>query len=938
MKYRIPLFFILVISCLLVAGQSSMRVDAKVDIENRIIQISQEITYKNTSKQILQEIYLTDWANSFRDKQTPLAQRFEEEFQRNFHYAKGDERGNTQVFSITKHNQDILNWSRPDQHPDIIKIELNKPLFPKEEVSIKLRYRIKVPKDKFTRYGSAKNGLKLRYWLILPSVFQDGEWQFYSNKDLNDLYVHPYDIDLNLEIPKGYLVVSDFTKVGENILAHTNQFRFSENNQVDTKLHIINTTNFKTIETDKLNIITNVEDDGLRPEMKALIIDRITHYLDHRLGEFPHDNLMISEEDYLSNPVYGLNQLPSFIRPFPDGFQYDIKLLKTITRSYLENTLILNPRKESWLNEGIITYLLMDYVEQFYKNTKLLGSFSEIVGIRWFHAADLEFNDRYPLLYLNMARVNLNQPLNEENDNLIKFNKNIANPYKAGVGLNYLKDYLQDDEVINKSIKDFYAQNRLKPTTTANFKKIISNKTNKDTDWFFEEYVGNNIHIDFKISKVKKEGDSLRVTIKNKTGKKIPISLYGIKDKDIVSKTWVDQFVEEKTVTISAKNIERLALNYEAVIPEFNQRDNYKKVTTWLDKPIQLRLLLDIEDPYYQQLFLIPEFDYNLYDGFTIGPKLYNKTVLARNLNYKIAPKYGFKSGAVLGSASISYSKQYQNQELYGVRFGLSGTRFSYANDLYYHKVSPYLSIGFRNKDLRSNEKQSISIRSINVFRDRDVSNTIDEPDYSVLNARYHFSDRNFADYFTGTFDYQVAKKFSKVSVTSKWRKLFLNNRQIELRFFAGAFLFNDAKDSDYFSFALDRPTDYLFDYNYYGRSEDQGLFSQQYIEAEGGFKSQLQPAFANQWLTSLNGSFTLWNWIHAYGDVGFVKNKGSKAEFLYDTGIRVSLVQDYFELFFPVYSNLGWEVAQPDYDQKIRFIVSLDFNTLIKLFKRRWY
>lgn len=166
----------------------------------------------------------------------------------------------------------------------------------------------------------------------------------------------------------------------------------------------------------------------------------------------------------------------------------------------------------------------------------------------------------------------------------------------------------------------------------------------------------------------------------------------------------------------------------------------------------------------------------------------------------------------------------------------------------------------------------------------------------------------------------------------------FLNNRQIELRFFAGAFLFNDAKDSDYFSFALDRPTDYLFDYNYYGRSEDQGLFSQQYIEAEGGFKSQLQPAFANQWLTSLNGSFTLWNWIHAYGDVGLVKNKGSKAQFLYDTGVRVSLVQDYFELFFPVYSNLGWEVAQPDYDQKIRFIVSLDFGTLIKLFKRRWY
>ena len=152
-----------------------------------------------------------------------------------------------------------------------------------------------------------------------------------------------------------------------------------------------------------------------------------------------------------------------------------------------------------------------------------------------------------------------------------------------------------------------------------------------------------------------------------------------------------------------------------------------------------------------------------------------------------------------------------------------------------------------------------------------------------------------------------------------------------------GLFLFNDSK-SNYFDFALDRPTDYLFDYNYYGRSETSGLFSQQYIQAEGGFKSKLQPAFANQFITTLNGSFTIWNWIHAYGDIGVLKNEGESASFLYDSGIRVNLVQDYFELFFPVYSKLGWEVAEDNYDQKIRFIVSLDINTLIKLFTRRWY
>jgi hypothetical protein len=55
------------------------------------------------------------------------------------------------------------------------------------------------------------------------------------------------------------------------------------------------------------------------------------------------------------------------------------------------------------------------------------------------------------------------------------------------------------------------------------------------------------------------------------------------------------------------------------------------------------------------------------------------------------------------------------------------------------------------------------------------------------------------------------------------------------LRFYAGTFYTTTVIHS----FALDRPTDYLFDYGYYGRSESSG-FSQQLIVAEGGFKSKL--------------------------------------------------------------------------------------------------
>ena len=74
------------------------------------------------------------------------------------------------------------------------------------------------------------------------------------------------------------------------------------------------------------------------------------------------------------------------------------------------------------------------------------------------------------------------------------------------------------------------------------------------------------------------------------------------------------------------------------------------------------------------------------------------------------------------------------------------------------------------------------------------------------------------------------------------------------------------------------------------------------------------------------------------YGDVGIIKNQNFHPKFVYDSGIRLNLVEDYFELYLPIYSNLGWEIGQPNYDQKIRFIVTLSPKTLLGLFTRRWY
>ncbi|PWH82519.1 metalloprotease [Algibacter marinivivus] len=941
-KYTLNCIILLFI-CFSTFSQNKIDLKADFDIENRQIAISQTIQYQNTTNDVLQTIYLNDWNNSFSTKKTPLAIRIADEYNNDFHLAKNKDRGYSVITSIKQNGED-LTYNQLKNQIDVLKVELKEPLKPNTSYTIQLEYLVKIPSAKFTKYGITNEGdINLRYWYITPAIY-DGKWQYYSNKNLDDLFIPKSDVSLEIEYPNGYALTSELNSSNTTQYPDKQIIKLKGKGRVDNKLFLNKNSNFKTLQTDKLSIISNIKDEGLEVLDKVLITEKVTNFIFENFGDYPHKKLLLTQIDYDKDPLYGLNFLPSFIKPYPNHFQYELKILKIALHNYLENTLLINPRTEQWLLDGIQIYYLMNYVEEHYPDMKFLGTIANLWGVRSFHAADMKFNDKYVLAYMLMARTNRDQPLTMAKDSLLKFNKSIANKYKAGVGLKYLDDFVNQD-IVEKSIEAFLKQNKLKPTTTASFENFIKSKTNKNINWFFEDYISTRKSIDFKIKKVKKTEDSITLTIKNKNENKMPISLYSLKNDSIISKTWVENVNGNKTITIPRLDANKLVLNYNNKIPEFNLRDNWKSLKGFFfnNKPLQFRVFQDVEDPNYNQVFFMPIAEFNnIYDGFTAGAKIYNKTVLRKLFNYKIAPRYAFKSKSITGSASIFKTHYVQNKNLYAIHYGIAGGYNSYAEDLFVRQITPSIQFQFRqNDDFRSNKRQWLSLRHVNINRDRDVNNilTTTEPNYSIFNIRYVNSNDNLINYSKWNTDFQAGKDFSKISFNYEFRRLFESNRQINIRFFAGTFLKNNTDPaSNYFSFALDRPTDYLFDYNYLGRSEASGIFSQQFIEAEGGFKSKLETPFANQWITTVNTSTTLWKYILAYGDLGFVKNKFDSAKFVYDSGIRINLVTDYFEIYFPMYSNLGWEIGQPNYDQKIRFKFTADPQVLLGLFRRRWY
>ncbi|HFS67219.1 MAG TPA: aminopeptidase, partial [Flavobacteriia bacterium] len=676
MKY---LAFISLFFCFYFGFSQSQKINikAKLNADDDTMAIIEEIIFYNHSKDSLKNIYLHNWANSYKDPTTPLSKRLLDDYDRSLYFSNKKDRGYSKIYSIiNKHS--LANFTIDESTPDIIKVSLNETLKPKDSIAIIATYQVKIPNAKFTKYGKSKNGYHLRFWHLTPAVY-DTKWHLQSNYNMDDLYMLPTDYKVEFTIPKSFDLVSELYK---KTIVNKNEktYHLNGKKRVDLEIDIINANEFKSYKFKGLEVISNLNTKDLNYNISKSLINREVNFIKKYLGKYPHSKLLLNKIAYKKNPVYGLNQLPKFLNPFQENFEFDIKTFKILTKKFIDNTIITDTRKDYWLNDSLQTFLMLKYVEKYYPEIKAIGNISKIWGIKSYHLSEIKFNEKYPFVYQFAMRKNLDQPLKTRTDSLSTFNRKIVNKYKAGIGLNYLDNYLEKG-TLKKALNKFYKNKKLTKTNTNAFKKELLNHTKKELNWFFNDYLKTKKRIDYTIKKITKTKDSVYVKIKNKTHFSAPMTIYGVQNKKVIYKKWLTNIDTTKTISLPKLDYKRITLNYNYLIPEFNLRDNWKRFNnSLLNRPLKLRFIKDIDDPYYNQVFYNFIYDYNYYDGLILGLSFSNKTLFKKKWSYKIAPAYGLKSSQITGVFSFKFQNYYPNSELLNqFYFGSVFSTFHYA-------------------------------------------------------------------------------------------------------------------------------------------------------------------------------------------------------------------------------------------------------------------
>jgi len=936
---RISICLILFLGVAEVSAQKdSIHIQARLSQDRKMLDVNEEIVYYNHSAKDLDSVKLLNWVAAYNRRGTSLVYRKLEDRNTDLHFAGQDQLGKLLQLQIKSTDQDIPASNTSEEN---LFLPLKKILKPGEKITLQLQYKIQLPDSRFTGYGTSAAGTALKYFFIVPDRFDPDNISPREYQDIEESVSFNTFWTVNFDLPDHYFA--------EGNLKQSQTNSFSGYLDADPEF-LISPDQYPSIIINTEDVHTKVKFGyNLKPEEKQdleFYLPLHLNFIKQRIGTIP-ESIYISEKFRNKEDFFGNNDITFWkyrFRLFTAAENRDMDYFGIISKKVLDESIITDKQDFHWFKNGLKSYLEIQYLRKFYPDTKLLGMLNDtkIFGIKplkLFHASDVKLTERYGLTYQYIMSQNLDQKIDEKFSALSNFNDMAISGFETGTLFNYTADQMGRQN-FEHLVQEFIAGNRDQETDPKDFLKELAEKNSRAS--YLSEFIQHKNRVNFTLKRFRKNGEFLDIKIQKNTPANIPVKLQTTSRDGQKKEYWVEteENKELKTVSIPALDIYKITLNDEYIFPESNYRDNYLYAKGLFSntKKIKLKLIKDIPNPEFNEIYINPRVRFsNTYDKFLIGLNFKNQSFFDQKFLYSLTPTYSTGTGKLTGSGAIAYSFLPAESLIRSLTFGVSGSYFHYDYDLAYRKASIYSNLSFM-KNPRSTVSSSLGI-SYNYF-ERDLSQLMsannDYDRYNLWSAGYGYNDSQSIHEKSLGISTQWMEDFHKVTAEGFYRWEFAPRQKLSVRLFAGYFIRNNTRNNT-FNFGISRVSDYSFSYNLLGQSATGGILSQQFILADGGFKSFI-PGTVNKWITSVNVDTSVWKIFHIYADAGVYDNKNQSTKFIWDSGVKVRIIPDFLEVYLPVQSSLGFEPAFKDYGKRIRYTLILNLSSIINAARRGWY
>jgi hypothetical protein len=245
---------------------------------------------------------------------------------------------------------------------------------------------------------------------------------------------------------------------------------------------------------------------------------------------------------------------------------------------------------------------------------------------------------------------------------------------KASMGFTYLRAYL-GNAAYDAAIHDYYRKWKFRHPQPEDLRSSFESRTDKDLNWFFDDFMGTTKRLDYKIIRLEKQ----KLLVKNNGEMTSPLIIGGLIGDSITFEKWVDGFSGEKWIDIPQGNYTEIKIDPNHVMPELYRLNNNIKTSGLFPKadPFVPQLLFTVANPEKRTLMYIPAINWNNNNGFMIGMAFHNGILIPKPLEYFIMPFYSFGNTSLAGYGRIAYNITPYNNFIRKATFSLEGMQFA---------------------------------------------------------------------------------------------------------------------------------------------------------------------------------------------------------------------------------------------------------------------
>ena len=939
-------------------------IHVRLDDKNHSLDGKINIEYTNNSPEKLTFIYFHLWPNAYKNNNTAFAKQLITNNELEFQFAKPEDKGyiNSLEFNVNGKN---VKWEYHPEHIDICILILNNAVLPGEKIKISTPFKVQIPSAEFSRLGHDGQTYNITQWYPKPAVFDKYGWHEIPYLEQGEFYSEFGSFNVYITLPDNYVVAATGNLQNENELNWLNA-RFKEtqlaiaNNSLTDSIPV-SSKNLKTLHYSENNIhdfawwagkqYYVLKDSVELPNTGRIVntwafftkdagylwfnaldyINDALFYYSKWLGDYPYNNCTAI---YGELGAGGGMEYPTITTIGSSGNAITLEqvIMHEVGHNWFYGILGTNEREFPFLDEGLNSYYEQRYIETKYPDFKFYQILlpekpAKLLGLENYRYSAANYYG-----YLSNARQNIDQPITETSENYTYLNYVTTVYQKSTLVFSYLQEYL-GEELMDTIMRDYFQTWKYKHPYPQDLEQIFLKHTTKDLSWFFEDILKTTNTIDYKICKYKNNS----VLIKNTGSIVSPFNISALKDTGIIYNQWEDGFKGEKWISFTPGESDKIVIDYKERIPEIYRKNNYLKTKGILPKtePLKLQFAGILENPKYTQLNYLPTIGYNYYDNIMPGLLLYNNLWPPQNFEFQLLPFYSFKNNMINGSANFEYHFNPADKLFQNASISFSGLRYGSNKILnnYNYRVGIETRFDIKKRNLRS------------PFYNKLILNAISVPSELFYNFKYTFLKKNKLKPLQIDYNIQATSEMVKSWIEVNSSYMYKLNKKIELRFFAGKFIYK--KQTTYVDYRFRMSgwrgeQDYLNSNTFLGRFEDirnntaNVFLSHQFVASNGAFGIFTILGQTDNWMASINSTFDfpMPLPVKFYINLATFTNANSFLDngfLFYETGLKIGSMNGLINVFFPMfYSSEIDKVADlnnyyDNYWQKIRFTINLN-------------